>query len=139
MTDTDLARVMVESDGDLTPTGLALLRRWTKEEEQAIERSVRRWTRWILAVDVGGLPALLLLADWPWPPSVAAWVAALTATVAAAVIHHERDRRRRALALQLRVTGVLEAAHREAAGHAPPRHRREAAPAPTTSGVTIVS
>lgn len=139
MTDSDLARVMVDSDGDLTTAGLALLRRWTQEEEQAIERSVRRWTRWILAVDVGGLPVLLLLAPWPWPLSVAAWVAALAATVAAAVTCHERDRRRRALGLQHRASRLLGLAHREVAGQAPPRHRREVAAAAAAWRITLGS
>ena len=140
MTDMDLARVMVDGDGDLTPAGNALLRRWTRDDERAAERSVRRWTRWILLVDVGGLPVLLVLAPWPWPMSVAAWVATLAATVAAAVTHHEREERRRALALQRRVTALFEAAHRQAAAQPSPRHRRESASSsPPVSQVTLGS
>ncbi len=139
MTDEDLARIMFDAEGRLTDEGRDVVEHWTHEEELTLSHLARRWTRWILAIDLGGLPALILLTPLAWHLAAAVWLGSLAAMVYLAVRAYERTRSRLTATIQKRVSHLLEVATREAATQRRPRHRKPTRHPLITPRITLAS
>jgi hypothetical protein len=61
-----------------------------QHEDPRVDRAARRWGGGLLAVDLVGLPALLVVTSWRWPTVVLVWAGAVALLLVVGVLRHHR-------------------------------------------------